>query len=113
MLKEALSHLSLKQTDSTKPNYERFELLGDSILGFLITEMIFNKFNSYTEETIAKIKAYGVSRDTIVKITGTLDLAEHIIMTAEEEHSSGRTNRNNIENTMEALLAAIYLDSNI
>ena len=70
-------------------------------------------FDSYTEGTIAKIKAYGVSRDTIVKITGTLDLAEHIIMTAEEEHSSGRTNRNNIENTMEALLAAIYLDSNI
>jgi len=113
LLKEALSHPSLKQTDSTKPNYERFELLGDSILGFLVTEMIFNRFNNYTEGTIAKIKAYVVSRDTIVKIADTLNLAEHIIMTAGEEHSGGRSNRNNIENTMEALLAAIYLDSNI
>ena len=113
LLEEALSHPSLKQIDNTKSNYERFELLGDSILGFLITEMIFNRFDNYAEGTIAKIKAYVVSRDTIVKIADTLNLAEHIIMTNGEEHSGGRTNRNSIENTMEALLAAIYLDSNI
>ena len=60
LLEEALSHPSLKQIDNTKPNYERFELLGDSILGFLVTEMIFNRFDNYTEGNIAKIKAYGV-----------------------------------------------------
>ena len=113
LLEEALSHPSLKQIDNTKPNYERFELLGDSILGFLVTEMIFNRFDNYTEGNIAKIKAYVVSRDTLVKIANTLNLAEHIIMTVGEEHSGGRTNSNNIENTMEALIAAIYLDSNI
>jgi ribonuclease III len=113
LLEEALSHPSLKQIDNTKTNYERFELLGDSILGFLVTEMIFNRFNNYAEGTIAKIKAYVVSRDTLVRVANTLNLAEYIIMTSGEEHSGGRSNCNNIENTMEALLAAIYLDSNI
>ncbi len=113
LLEEALSHPSLKQIANNKINYERFELLGDSILGFLVTEMIFNRFDNYAEGTIAKIKAYVVSRDTLVKVANTLNLAEYIIMTNGEEHSGGRVNSNNIENTMEALLAAIYLDSNL
>ncbi|GAB4163957.1 MAG: ribonuclease III [Rickettsiaceae bacterium] len=112
-LKEALSHPSLKQHDPSARDYERLELLGDAILGFLITEMIFHNPVSYEEGDIAKIKAYVVSRDTIVKIAEKLKLADYIIMTTGEEKSGGRTNRNNIENAMEALLAAIYLDSDI
>ena len=113
LVKEALSHPSLKQQDNTIADYERLELLGDSILGFLITEMIFNNFTFYEEGSIAKIKAYVVSRETIVKVAETLGLAEYIVMTAGEEKSGGKTNQNNIENVMEALLAAIYLDSDI
>jgi ribonuclease-3 len=113
LVNEALSHPSLKQQDNTIADYERLELLGDSILGFLITEMIFNNFTFYEEGSIAKIKAYVVSRETIVKVAETLDLAEYIVMTSGEEKSGGKTNQNNIENVMEALLAAIYLDSDI
>ena len=54
-----------------------------------------------------------MSRETIVKVAETLGLAEYIVMTAGEEKSGGKTNQNNIENVMEALLAAIYLDSDI
>ena len=113
LLEEALSHPSLKQTDNSKHDYERLEFLGDAILGFLVTEMIFNKFTDYEEGHIAKIKAYAISGDILVKIADTINLADHIIMTRGEETSGGRSNHNNIENTMEALLAAIYLDSNI
>ena len=74
LVKEALSHPSLKQQDNTIADYERLELLGDSILGFLITEMIFNNFTFYEEGSIAKIKAYVVSRETIVKVAQTLGL---------------------------------------
>lgn len=87
LVKEALSHPSLKQIDNSIHDYERFELLGDSILGFLITEMIFNKFTDYEEGIIAKIKAYVVSRDTLVKIAESIKLADYIIMTKGEENS--------------------------
>ena len=43
---EALTHPSMKQIYTSINDYERLELLGDSILGFLVTEMIFNKYLS-------------------------------------------------------------------
>lgn len=112
-LEEALSHPSLKQLDENSPNYERFEFFGDSILGFLVTEMIFNKYREYDEGDLAKLKAYAVSGDILTKIAKELNLADFIIMTSGEENSGGRENSNNLENTLEALIAGIYLDSNI
>ena len=113
LLEEALTHPSLKQIDNTRRHYERFEFLGDSILGFLVTEMIFHRFNKYTEGTIAKIKAHVVSCEVIIEVATQIHLADYMIMSSGEENSGGRINRHNIENTMEALLGAIYLDSNI
>ena len=110
---EALTHPSMKQIDNTIRDYERLELLGDSILGFLVTEMIFNKYTEYEEGNLAKIKAHVVSSGTLVKIANTIDLSEYLIITPGEENSGGRNNPNNIENAREAVLAAIYLDSNI
>lgn len=113
LLQEALSHPSLKQHDRLVRDYERLEMLGDSILGFLVVEMIFNEFRDYEEGDISKIKSYLVSRETISKVALKLNLAEYIIMTQGEEKSGGRNNLSNLENTMEAVLAAVYLDSNL
>lgn len=113
LLTEALTHPSLKQHNRLVHDYERLELLGDSILGFLVTEMIYHNLHNYPEGEIAKIKSHLVSKDIIVKIARKLNLAEYIIMTPGEEKSGGRININNIENTTEAILGAIYLDSDI
>lgn len=112
-IREALSHPSLRQVNGLNKNYERLEFLGDSILGFLVTELIFHRYKDSEEGMLAKVKAHTVSRETIVKIANEINLAKYIIMTDGEERSGGRENDNNIENTMEALVAAIYLDSDI
>ncbi len=112
-VREALSHPSLRQHNGLNRNYERLEFLGDSILGFLVTELIFHRYKDSEEGVLAKVKAHTVSCETIVKIANQLNLAKYIIMTGGEERSGGRENDNNIENTMEALIAAIYLDSDI
>jgi ribonuclease III len=113
LLIEALTHPSMKQMDNSVRDYERLELLGDSILGFLVTEIIFNKYTEYEEGNLAKIKAHVVSCSILVKIANSLNLADYLIITPGEENSGGRTNPNNIENALEALIAAIYLDSDI
>lgn len=127
LLQEALSHPSLKQEIIDKspktqdktlviPNYvdyERLEFLGDAILDFLITEMLFKKFSNHKEGRLAKIKAFLVSKETLNEISKKLSLAEFIIMTKGEESTGGRSNPSNIENVMEAVIAAIYLDSDI
>lgn len=113
LLQEALSHPSLKQHDPNTKNYEKLELLGDSILGFIVTEMIFNQSSKFSEGYIAKVKSYIVSKNIVSEIAASINLADYIIMTPGEEKSGGRENINNLENVMEALVAAIYLDSNI
>jgi ribonuclease III len=116
LLVEALSHPSLKQHalyQTSKKNYERLELLGDSILGFVITEILFKNFTDYDEGQLAKRRSFLICKDTLCKVGTKLNLAEYIIMTHGEEISGGRSNPNNIENAMEALISAIYLDSNI
>lgn len=116
LLVEALSHPSLKQHTTKLPfpkDYERLELLGDSVLNFIITEILFKNFTEYDEGKLAKIRSSLVCKDTLCKIAAKINLEQYIIMTHGEEISGGRSNPNNIENTLEALIAAIYLDSNI
>ncbi|WP_342259443.1 ribonuclease III [Candidatus Tisiphia endosymbiont of Metellina segmentata] len=116
LLLEALSHPSLKQhvlKHGIQKNYERLELLGDAIINFIITEILFKNFSTYDEGKLAKIRAYLVCKESLCKVAAKINLSDYIIMTHGEEVLGGRQNPNNIENTMEALIAAIYLDSNI
>lgn len=114
LLIEAFTHPSLKRcfTDKEK-DYERLELLGDSILGFVITEALFKKFNNADEGKLAKLRACLVCKETLCEVAAEINLADYILMTHGEEVLGGRFNQNNLENVLEALLAAIYLDSNI
>jgi ribonuclease III len=113
LLQEALTHPSVRQNRTKVKDYERMEFLGDSILGFLITDMLFKMFPDYSEGQLAKIKAYIVSHDILVEIANKLNLSDYIFMTYGEEKSGGRENNHNLENVVESLLAAIYLDSDI
>lgn len=116
LLIEALSHPSLRQHNTKNTihkSYERLEFLGDTVINFVITEMLFNNFTNYDEGKLAKIRAYLVCKELLCKVASTINLSEYIIMTHGEETLGGRNNLSNIENTMEALIAAIYLDSDI
>lgn len=115
LLIEALTHPSIKQIPNLKhfANYERLELLGDTILSFVITEFLFQNFIDYKEGELAKARASLVCKNTISKVALNINLAQYIIMTPGEVSSGGRSNLNNLENAMEALIAAIYLDSNL
>ncbi len=116
LLIEALSHPSLGHRNLKKifqNSYERLEFLGDAVLSLLITEILFRRFRNFQEGKLAKIRSALVCRDTICKVARKIDLPQYMIMSSGEDSSGGRTSLNNIENTMEALVGAIYLDSNV
>jgi ribonuclease III len=113
---QSLSHPSLRQhiqKHKIVKDNERLELLGDSIIGFVITEIIYKNFANYNEGKLATIKSHLICKEMLCKVAGKINLADYIIMTHGEEASGGRNNPNNIENATEALIAAIYLDSDI
>ena len=113
LLKEALSHPSLDSKDNNKQSYERLEFLGDAVLGLIIIEHLIKRFPQEDEGKLAQRKAGLVSGNTLSKIGKTLNIGQRILMSPSEEKHGGRDNPNNIENSLEALIAAIYLDSDL
>ncbi len=113
LLLEALSHPSLFSKQDNSKSYERLEFLGDAVLGLIIIEHLIKRFPNEDEGDLAKRKAHLVSGEILAKIGDSLNLGSKIEMSRSEEKYGGRDNPHNIENALEATIAAIYLDSNL
>lgn len=107
LLQRALTHPS---KGKNKPNYERLEFLGDSVLGLIISAELFERYPNEAEGELTKRLAGLICGETLVKVALKLDLAEYILMSESESNSGGRENKANLENAMEAVIGALYLD---
>ncbi len=94
-------------------NYERLELLGDSVLSLVVLDMLLTYYKDFDEGEIAKRKSYLVCTEALSKIGQSIDLGKYIYMTKGEEKLDGRNNPRIIENVMESIIGAIYKDGGI
>ena len=107
LLQRALTHPSMGKAN---PNYERLEFLGDSVLGLIISSELFKRYPNEAEGELTKRLAGLVCGETLVKACEGLQIAKHIVMSESEIKSGGRENKANLENVMEAIIGALYLD---
>lgn len=112
LLVEALTHPSLSKEDKLKPNYQRLEFLGDKVLSLIIGEFLFQKYKNEAEGDLSKRQAVLVSGETLSDIALKIGLDRVIKVSKGEKNLGGTTNKRNLENSLEALIGAIYLDSN-
>lgn len=115
LLEEALTHPSTnrKNRNGTQFNYEKLEFLGDSILSSIIAEYLIKHNKIDNEGDLSKKKAYFVSTIVLSKIAkDELCLNKYIIMSNGEEKTGGRNRVSNLENSLEAIIGAIFVDSN-
>ncbi|MGE0754710.1 MAG: ribonuclease III [Alphaproteobacteria bacterium] len=106
LLKLALTHPSLAE----KTNNQRLEFLGDAVLGSIVSHLLYEMFPQEVEGQLARRHAALVCRDTLVEVAGQVGLANALLMANGEESAGGRQNPRNLEDAMEALIGAIYLD---
>ena len=115
LLTRALTHKSYsheaKQED-VRDN-ETFEFLGDSVLGFVIGDLLFHRFPKEDEGALSKIKAYLVSATSLASKARAYGMGEVIYLGVGEEKSGGRKKDSLLANLFEAMIAAIYLDGGI
>jgi ribonuclease-3 len=90
---------------------EQLEFLGDSILGFLVSESLVQHFPGLAEGRLSKLKAHLVSASHLHFVAQKLDLGRHLVLGRGEELSGGRNKKALLANGVEALLAALYLDA--
>lgn len=112
LLKTALSHSSYANENHTRSN-ERLEFLGDSVLSIIISECIFNKMKNVNEGDLSKIRAALVCEHSLAEVAKTIHLSELIFLGRGEEKNGGRLRESIVSDAFEAVLGAIYLDSNI
>jgi len=106
LLLQALTHRSAKGTHN-----ERLEFLGDSILGYVIAEVLFQKFPTHDEGDLTRMRSTLVRGITLAEIGRGFDLGEHLILGPGELKSGGHRRDSILEDAVEAIIGAVYLDS--
>ena len=115
LLEHALTHRSRAHEDASGGviDNESMEFLGDSILGFVIADMLFREFPHHNEGQKSKLKASIVSAASLARLGDRIDLGSFLILGRGEEKTGGRRKLALIADSYEALIAAIYLDGGI
>ncbi len=119
LLAEALTHSSLRHEQVTggaiaeagPGDNERLEFLGDAIVGMLVAESLYRRFPELREGDLTRLRAALVSRKHLGEVGKSLHLGKWLRMGRGEERNGGRGKAVLLANCVEALTAAIYLDS--
>ncbi len=115
LLEHALTHRSKAHEDvsgGVRDN-ESLEFLGDAVLGLVIADRLFRECPDWDEGQKSKAKAMIVSTVSLARMGDELGLGQHLLLGRGEERTGGRRKRSLIADTLEAIIAAIYLDGGI
>lgn len=111
LLKEALTHTSYAYENHVKSN-ERLEYLGDSILEFVISEYLFLEYKKLSEGEMTKVRANVVCENSLFEIAKKHNFSDFLYLGKSEKHSQN-SKKAIMADSVEAVIAAIYLDSNL
>lgn len=114
LLAEALTHPSLGH-ESQRHHFDnqRLEFLGDAVLQLIFTERLFKLFPDYTEGQLTKLRSRLVSREGLKVHAISIGLGNYMMMGRGEETSGGRGRASALADAYEALIGAMYLDSDL
>ncbi|WP_082369335.1 ribonuclease III [Arthrobacter sp. ERGS1:01] len=112
-LRLALTHRSYAYENGGIPTNERLEFLGDSILGFSVTDALYRDNPTLPEGELAKRRSAVVSTRALAGIARSLGVGEFIYLGQGERLTKGRNKSSILADTMESLIGATYLDNGI
>lgn len=108
---KSLLVLALTHRSKGSNNYERLEFLGDSILGFVVADLLYKHYPNLAEGKLSRMRSSLVRKETLAIVARDLGLSEFLIL-GEGELKSGGFNRDSIlADTVESIIGALYLDS--
>src|SRR5271170_3453425 len=119
VIEQALTHSSqareLESQQGSESKYkvndnEQLEFLGDAILALVTSEELFQRFPQFREGELSKLRAHVVSERHLIRVAQRLELGHYLRLGRGEEKSGGRSKTALLVDSLEAILAAIYLD---
>ncbi|MEA3410321.1 MAG: ribonuclease III [Pseudomonadota bacterium] len=104
LLTEALTHRS-----AGSRNNERLEYLGDAVLGLVVSDYLYRRFDRFREGDLSRLRSYLVRKETLAEVAASIGLGEKVILGAGELKSGGSRRDTILANAMEALIGAAYI----
>lgn len=114
LVRLALTHRShANEQGERRVHNERFEFLGDALLGVVVSDRLFRHFPDATEGELTRMRAALVNETSLAAHARRLELGSSLLLGRGEERSGGREKDSILADAFEALLAAVYLDGGI
>ncbi len=112
-LERALMHRSFAYENGGLPTNERLEFLGDSVLGLIVTDTLFQSYPDLPEGQLAKLRAAVVNMRALAGVARGLRLGSYVRLGKGEEGTGGRDKSSILADTLEAVIGAVYLDQGL
>ena len=113
LLERALTHRSYAYENGGLPTNERLEVLGDSVLGIVVTETLYLMHPDLSEGRLAKLRAAVVNARALAGVAITIGLGDHVKLGRGEESTGGRLKASILSDTVEAVIGAVHLSGGI
>jgi len=114
ILEEALTHKSwINENPSKRNSNERLEFLGDAVLEFIVSKILFETFPNKEEGFLTALRANLVNTENLSRVAFNLSLNQKIYLSKGEDQSGGRENPSILADTLEAVIGALFLDRGI
>lgn len=115
LLNNALTHRSYANEKNSRDvtDNERMEFLGDAVLQLCISDLLMKKYPVYAEGKLSKLRSSLVNEKPLAELAIAFNIGEYLLLGKGEENSGGRAKPSLLANTLEAVIAAIYLDGGL
>jgi ribonuclease III len=122
LLAEALTHPSAlalerdrnrRRRKSSQRSYERLEFLGDRVLGLVIADLLWRRFESEPEGHLTRRLTHLVRREALARVAAAIELGTHLALSRAEAAAGAAGNPGILADACEALIAAIFLDGGL
>lgn len=108
-LERSVTHRSFAYENGGLPTNERYEFLGDAVLGLVVTDALFHLHPELPEGQLAKLRAAVVNSRALADVARDLGIGDHLRLGKGEETTGGRDKSSILADTLEAVLGGVYL----
>ena len=114
LFEQSFIHRSyLNETKKRLSSNERLEFLGDSVISFVVSKHLYNKYPNFDEGVLTNLRSLLVNTKSLAEVAKELDFGSLLLLSKGEEESRGRQNQSLLADCFEAFIGALFLDQGI
>lgn len=113
LLRRAMCHRSWVAESDDHHSNERLEFLGDAVLGWVVADLVFDRYGDLAEGALTDLRKSVVNANALAEVAAELHIGEHLLLGRGEDAANGREKVSILSDAMEAVLGAVYVDGGV